>query len=660
MRRARDLLLLLPLAACYLFIGRQNPDLSAHLPIFFGFVLAFLLLPALGLGGMLVRQPLSLVERLALGGPAALAALFALGYLGAMLRQPLVIWAQPALGLAACLASQWRQRRAAATPGPGGAAHPLPATSWGDLLLILGVLAAGLALCLPKIQSASLPVPGLPANYYTDDIITSAFVFAVMRAMEHGLPFIIPMVEGTSLSYHLLYHYCYAASAFVTAIHPMDLVIFFWPPLLWLFLAAGMVVGCRRLAGFTLLETFLASVLLFFVSGVNFYSSPSTQLFGYQHTFFLGLPALILFCTALYGYLSGRNPRLFAVHAALCYLVCASTKAPLLLLLPASLLPVLVLRLVKRQVRAAELVLAGLTLALAAVLKLTIYPDTGIVATNAPKLFKLLLGTIGNLGEMAVVLGPFVVLAILAIEANPVLRLKIKRSGQYLLFSATFVIISAFLLKLFNFVGGDFYFYWHARVLVLLACAPVVAHTFTWRMPKFALAFALVLVLGVGVTLQRMFLPAQTNLSGVPREAQAKYLDAAEREGLRWASKNLEHRRSFFTNKTMYFGSYVGGYIPMPLFDYIGFSGLQGYAFPMRWLPDATRRTADARIKELDSFHAATTAAAKAEIMAQTPVDYYLHCIRLAPKDFVAPDCLRKVYANESLIIYENSCSPNR
>lgn len=658
MRRARDLLVLLPLAACYFFIGSLNPDLPQHLPIFFGFALAFVLLPALGFGGLLVRQPLSLVERLALGSPAALAALFALGYLGAVLRQPLVIWAQPALGLAACLASLWPQRQSGARPGAENAPSPLPPTSWGDLLLILGVLGAGLALCLPKFQGASLPTPGMTADFYTDDIITSAFVFAVMRVMEHGLPFTMPMVEGTSLSYHLLYHYCYAACAFVTAIHPMDLVIFFWPPLLWLFLAAGMVVGCRRLAGFTLLETFLASVLVLFVSGLNFYSSPSTQLFDYQHTFFLGLPALILFCTALYGYLSGRNPRLFAVHAALCFLVCASTKATLLLLLPASLLPVLLLRLVKRQTRAAELILAGLALAVVVALRMTIYPDTGIVATGVPKLFKLFMGTLGNLGEMAAVLGPFVVLAVLALEANPVLRLKTKRMGQYLLFCATFVVLSAFLLKLFNFVGGDFYFYWQARVLVLLACAPVVAHTFTWRMPKFALAFALVLVLGVGMTLQRKFLPAEGNLNGVPREAQAKYLDAAEREGLRWAAKNLEHRRSFFTNKTEYLGAYMGGYIPMPLFDYIGFSGLQGYAYPMRWLPEATLRTANARIKELDSFHAATTAEAKAEIMARTPVDYYLHCIRLAPKDFVAPDCLRKVYVNESLIIYENACSP--
>ena len=89
MRHLRDLLLLVPLAACYAFIGWQNPGLAPQLPLFFGFMLVFVLLPALGLGGLLVRLPLSLAERRALGSPATLAMLFALAYAGAALRRPL-------------------------------------------------------------------------------------------------------------------------------------------------------------------------------------------------------------------------------------------------------------------------------------------------------------------------------------------------------------------------------------------------------------------------------------------------------------------------------------------------------------------------------------------------------------------------------------------
>ena len=662
MRHLRDLLLLVPLAACYAFIGWQNPGLAPQLPLFFGFMLVFVLLPALGLGGLLVRLPLSLAERLALGSPAALAMLFALAYAGAALRQPLLIWLQPVLGLAICLAELAPRRRATAKAHAAQSAEfaesMVPATPWGDLLLMLAVLTAGLALCLPNLAGVSLPTPGLALNYYTDDIITGSFIFSALRTLEHGLPFGLPMVAGATLSYHILYHYCYAACALTTGIHPMDLVMFLWPPVLWLFLACGAVAGCRRLAGFTLLETVLALALILFTSGVNFFGSPSVQLFGYQHTFFLGLPALLLFCTALYGYLSGRSPQLFAVHAALSYLVCASTKAPLLMLLPVSLLPVLLLRLARRQVRARELLLAVLALACAAALKLTIYPDTGIVATRLPRLMKLLPGTLGNLGDMAVVFGPYAVLAILALEANPVLRLKTRRAAHYLVFCATFVLGSAVLLKLFNFVGGDFYFFWQARVLVFLAFAPVAAHIFFWRMPRFVPVLALLLVLGLGLTLQQMFSPLTPPLNEVPADAQAKLLDAGEREGLRWASTHLDRRSTFFTNKDSFLGSYMGGFIPMPLFDYIGFSGLQGYAFPMPWLPEDSLRIASERIKSLKAFYAAPTPQAKAEVLARVPVDYYIHCVRLAPKGFAPPDCLRPVYWNQSLIIYENACRP--
>ena len=505
----------------------------------------------------------------------------------------------------------------------------------------------------------SLPVPGLAKIYYTDDVMMGAYIFSALRALEHGLPYMHPMVAGGALTTHMLYHFCYASCTLITSIHPIDLVIFLWPPVLWLFLASAAVVGCRRLAGFTVLETFLAIALLLFTSGVSFFGSPSVQLFEYQHTFFIGLPALILFCTALYGYLSGRRPRLFAVHAALCYLVCATTKAPLLMLLPVSLLPVLLLRLFKRQVRAMEFVLAGLVITFAAALRLTIYPDTGIVATQLPKLSKLPLGTMGNLGDMAVIFGPYLILAILALEANPVLRLKTKRAGHYLLFCAAFVLVSAFMLKLYNFVGGDFYFFWQARILVLLAFAPVAAHILTWRVPRFAPVLALLLVLGVGVTLQRMYLPCiASEQNQVPADAQVKQLDAGEREGLRWAADNLDRRKIFFTNKDSYLGSYLGGFISLPLFDYLGFSGLQGYAFPMRWLPKGLLLTANERLKNLEGFHTAPTPEVKAEILARTPVDYYLHCIRLAPPNFAAPDCLREVYKNQSFIIYENTCRP--
>lgn len=78
MRRLRELFLLVPLAGGYAFIGLRNPELAAQIPLFLPFFAAFVAVPALGLGGLLVRLPLSMAERLALGSPVALALLFGL------------------------------------------------------------------------------------------------------------------------------------------------------------------------------------------------------------------------------------------------------------------------------------------------------------------------------------------------------------------------------------------------------------------------------------------------------------------------------------------------------------------------------------------------------------------------------------------------------
>ena len=659
MRHLRELLLLLPLGACYAFIGLRNPELALQIPLFLAFFAAFVAVPALGLGGLLVRLPLSLPERLALGAPAALAMLFGLAWTCAALGLPQLVWLQPAIGLAACLAGL-TALRSRSTASPQTPVQPCPPTPWGDLLLMLVVLSAALALFLPKLSAVSVPSPGLSLDYYMDDVASSACVFAALRAMEHGLPVLQPYLAGTRLVYHLLYHFDYAACTLTTGIHPLDQVLFLWPPVLWLLMATAVVTGCRRLAGFGLLESAIAAMLLLFTGGYGFYATPAVQLFGYQHTFFMGLPALTLFACALYGHLSGRGPRLYATHAALCFLVAAATKATLLLLLPLSLLPVLVLRILRRQARLPEFLLAGQVLAVVVLLRLVLYVNTARVALRVPSPGKLLLGSLGNLGEMAVVLGVYVFLALAAVEANTVLRHKCARARQYHLFCLGFVVISAVLLKLFNFVGGDFYFYWHARVLVLLAVAPVLAHLIAWRTPRFALAAALLLALGTAAMLQSLLWPTlfHAERNWEPAIPAAKSIDQGEREALRWAAANLDRRKVFFTNKATYAGSYLGGTIRIDNYDTLGLSGLQGYAWATGGLAEAERALAAERIARQEAFLTAPTPEARARALADIDADYYFHCIRLAPKDFVVPPCLREVHRTDSLVIYQNACRP--
>lgn len=654
MRRLRELFLLVPLAGCYALVGRNNPELASRLPLFLAFFAAFVAVPALGLGGLLVRLPLSLAERLALGAPAALALLFGLTWAGAALHQPALVWGQPVLGLVFCGLALQFNRPGGRAEDSAGPAEACPALAWGDLLLLLAVLTAGLALCLPKLTAVSLPDPAALLDYYTDDTGQAAYTFAVLRALEHGLPVMQPYVAGPTLSYHLLYNYCQAACAWVTGLHPLDQTLLLWPPALWLLLAGAVVAGCRRLAGFSALETALAAVLLLFSAGYGFYSAHGVQLFGYHHSYFAGLSAVILLACALYGYLSGRTQRLFALHAGLLFLVAAGTKAMLMVLLPVCLLPVFVLRMLRRQTRWSEFVLVGLSLGTVALLRVMLFTDTERVALRAPALGKLFMGFLGNLGEMAVALGLYVILALLAAEANPVLRHKLGRARQYHLFCLAYVLVSALLLKMLNFQGGDFYFYWHARVLVLLAFAPVAAHLLRWRTPRFAPAVAIVLLLAVGLMVKTMFfVPAD---AGQAQAATGKVMDQGERQGLRWAAEHLDRRAVFFTNKNTYMASYLGGFIPLDVYDYLGFSGLQGWAWAPAWLPEASLRLARERLALQRAFLQAPRAEEKAQILAGMDVDYYFHCLRLAAPDFAVPACLREVHRTASLVIYENAC----
>jgi hypothetical protein len=647
MRNVKELLLLLPLAACYVLISRLNPTLAPQLPSLLFFMVGFVVLPAIGLGRLLVRLPLTPAEGLALGSPAAMALLFGLAYATAAFHLPGLIWAQPAIGGVACLVAWVRARRKAVGQTP--TQMPL-----GDLLLTGAGLAAGLALCVPDIVATSVPGPGVALNYYIDDVGHASYVFAALRAMEHGLPVWDPLVAGTTLSYHLLFHFCYAACFQVTGAHPLDQVMLLWPPALWLLLVGAIVTGCRKLAGFTLLETAIVLVLTIFSSGWGFNSTPAVQLFSYQHTFFMSLPAVFLFVTALYGYLTGRRTRLLAVHTAVSFLVCSATKAILMPVLPLALLPVLVLRFVRRQVRRPELVLVGLCLTAAVALKLSLYRDTARAVLQLPALGKLLMGVLSCLGEVGLALGAYFAFTAFAADANPVLRRKLDRDGQYYLFCLTYVLVSVVLLKTFNFIGGGFYFYWYARVLVLLAFAPVAAHVFTWRTPKFAPALIVLLLLGLGMTVWSMFFFTQTK--GLPEDMSAKVLDQDERDGLRWAAAHLDRRKSFFTNKDSYLSSYLGTYIHSDMYDYLGLSGLQGYAWSTSWLSEPALSMARGRAQGQRAFFEAATPEARAAVLAELDVDYYFQCVRLTPPGFVVPPCLREVHRTPSLVIYENTC----
>lgn len=638
-------LIALPPAAAYFALGSLYPYMATQLAQFALFFVGFLALPALAIGLLLPLGERSWTESLFLGYPPAQVLYFLLIFCGSRLGQP---WAPLALPVLAVLVVGLSLRKSEGR-------LDAPSLPGSTLLLILGVLVPALALCFFKFTSLSFPTPGNPMDYYHDDVGTAAYVWAAVNSIETGGPYMLPLVSGFQYPYHVIFHYSYAFPFFALGIAPMEQILFLWPPLHWTMLAGAAVVGCRRLAGLSALETGLALLLILFSDGLDFYAMPSLQTLSYFHTFWFGLPALLLLLATIYGYLSGRRSQISSVHAACCYFVAAGTKANLLPLLPIALFPVFLYRLCKRVSVKKDCLLALGFIVAALLLYFTHYQSlgTGQAQFKAFKPWSLFMGTMSNLLTMAMVVGPFALLGLFAADRDQVLRHKLRQDRQYHLFLLAFCVAGAVFLKTVNYVGGDFYFYWQARLMALVCFAAVAAHALKWRTRLVAPLVALILLAGLwqfGFNRYGLTKPTE---NWRPADANAKNLDADEVEGLRWASTHLNRTRSIFTNKDKFLGNYLGVNIQVDLFDYLGFSGMQGYAWVGEFLSQQTKAVAQARHARIEEFLKAGTPAEREAALQHIGADYYFHCERLRPGDFHGVEGLREIFRNPSLTIYE-------
>ncbi len=632
-------LFLLPPLAAYAILGSVYPALVSQLASFAVFFAAFQLLPALALGQALLRGDYAVSEKAFLGYPPAQAVLFLLVYASGQFQLSWLPLALPALSVIILLL--WARSRPSCVALPNS-------TLW--LIMITASLA--LAVCFTKFLAVAMPTPTTPTEFYHDDIATAAYVWSGVRVLETGLPFSLPFASGFPLSYHLLSIYNYSYAFKLIGALPLEQVLYYWPPLHWGMLAGGVVVACRRFAMFSVQETAVAILLLFFCAGYGFFASPGLQLFMYFHTYFYGLPALILLLALLYCYLGGRRDHIDVAYASLLFLVVAGTKANLLLFIPLSLLPVLLYRIATRKVRRADFALVAAMLAVVPVLLACLYqyPGSTMVSFGNIKYGKLFMGALGCLTDMMIVVGPFLLVAVLAADANPVIRHKLAQDRQYHIFFFAFVLSSSVFLKLVNYVGGDFYFYWQAGVIAALGFVGVATHALKWRTKHCTVLVVLLLALGLGTFVRKQYFSPGGNWQ--PQNASAKNIDAAEVEGLRWASEHLDRKKTFFTNKYFFLGSYLGQYLPVDMPDYLGLAGLQGYAFPIDALGYIKKET-DRRVALMQRFWEANAPEEQDAALSQLGADYYFHCERLAPGNYSGLRNLREVYRNPSLTIYE-------
>lgn len=638
-RGQRGLLLVGPPLAAYALLGGIFPELAQQSLSFVLFFSVFLLLPSCALGNALVRGDYSLSEKTMLGYPVAQTALFLLIYATALTRLLWLPLALPAvsLGLAALLL---RRKRSAVLPLP-------------TLLLTLAIMSLGIALCFVKFLHVPLPTLGQPADIYHDEACFGAYTWSCVRQLLTGEPFTIPFLSGYPFAYHLMPMYQQAWAYILLGLRPMEQVMYLWAPAHWGMLAGAVVVAARRFGGLGAVGTALAALLLLFFAGPSFNASHGLQIYEYYHTYFHGLPGFLIFSFLLYGYLNGRVEKLDVTFATALFFAAAGNKAHLLMFLPLSLFPVLAYRVATRRVRREELLLCLGFCLVFAVLMLTTYKSTGasMVVFRDIRFTKLFMGALGRFYDMLSVFGAMPLLAYFAAAASPVLWHKLARDKQYYIFLATFVLSSCVFLKLVNYVGGDFYFFWHARILVVVGFAAALEHIVCWRKTFYSILVIGYVLVSVGFLLHDKFLA--TSEMWRPRNYAEKLLDVHEVEGLNWASEHLDRRKVMFTNKYQFAGKYLGVYQQVDIQDYLGFSGMQGYASPIDGISHIQKEVAR-RLVLLRAFWDATTPTDREKALESIEADYYFHCETLSPSaDYDGIRNLKVVYKNPTLTIFE-------
>lgn len=643
------LLLSVPVVATYCILAAVYPYMAEQIARFALFFSVFLALPSLALGLALPLGDRSGTESFFFGYPVAQMLLFLLIFAGWKLRIPLLPLALPATSLLA-LPVLLRSPRF----------RPRAGFKTGDALLVFGVTACAVALCFLKFMHAPQPEPGHPATFFIDDPGTAGFVWSAVNSIEYGVPYSLPWASGfPDYPYHRIYHFIYGFATYLLKVDPTQQIMYFWAPAQWLMLAGALVAGSRRLAGFTLAQSLAAAVLILLSDGLTFNSFISIQTIAYHHTFFFGFPALLLMLFWFYGHLGGYRQDVSTLHAASCFFVAAATKASLLAFIPFAVFPVFVYRLLKRISVKVDLKLAASFLIFGCVLYFTHYHNlgNGQFRSKPFKLGSVLMGTIGNLVTLSYVLGPFALVTLMVADWDVVLRQRLKRDGQYLIMLLTFCLAFCVFLKVVGYIGGEVYFYWHARVIALVAFAALAGHALAWRTRLAAPLMAAVLAAGVLMLLygnmQLWGARDNTNAKYMPADIRDKNIDYDELVGLQWASEHLVRHRPFFTNKDSINMNYLGGYVKSYLTEYFGFSGVQGYAWIGDFFSPNIVQAISARRVWVDKFVESDDPEQKREALRHIEAAYYFHCERKRPYDFSRIPELRKLYGNTSISIYE-------
>lgn len=623
---------LLPVLAVYAVLARLHPQLGLAPVLYLAYAVGFILLPSYACARLLLKLDLGVAERICLGFPVSQALLFLLAWGGS--RLGLSWWGAlvlPGLGLFALwdlVVARGQARRS----------EPF------FLMAVAAITAISLALCFRSFIVTALPGEGAQVFIQGDDAFMVVGTFSAIKGLLTGLPFMEARFGDIPFTYHILLMVNNGVAHLATGIHPLQLQFYFYPALTWYLLAGAVTAGARRFAGFDRTQTVLAACLLLYSSGLRFEATPWVQMYGNFHTYFASLPGAIILGMLLFGVLAGRLESFPGVYFFLLFFAVCAAKGVPLVLVPLSLLPVLLYRLLKRQLGLQDLKFTAGVLAAGLVLRVIEYTSLGQIVFKKFNVLNSSLELFANALEIA----PFVFVIGLVATLNRLTRHELLKNRQYVLFVASTFLACVALTRTVDFVGGSQYFFWYFRIFLLIFVASYFGYALRLRKKAIRVAVAAVVLAAVSV-----FLFSQYQQLGKTKNWNELTVNESEADGLLWAYHNLDHSARMLTNSASAVLSrdgVLGSYGPM---DYLATTGLYGYAWRYPWLPPRDAKVVDERLAKADAFWRATTKDERQRLLAQIPVDY-LFVRKREDKglDYTGLDGVRRIYTNEALDIY--------
>jgi hypothetical protein len=322
--------------------------------------------------------------------------------------------------------------------------------------------------------------------YYQDSLWTVGNTWSVLRFLGGG-SLVDSRFIGLPFSYHMLQNFYQANLYLFTGIDPFNIHFYLEPLFDWFIIISIFVIGGIKIAKLKIGHVIIFGVLLFFMASKYLTSGYLEHLYYNPLSMFFGFSSFILFIYIVYSsFVQKKN--IDVIYFLSILLIIFSTKAHLLIIIPVSLLIIMVI--LKKYDRETLFIGIGVIIIIF-ILKITIYngssgtlkvQDLSIIISKINQyvdiettklisikyLLYIIYAIIRTIKDfMQFLIDPIIAIGIILVFLNNKIYKYLKKINGIIIYSFIFIMISFLLKAVFVFSGGNLYFFWYSRIMLL-------------------------------------------------------------------------------------------------------------------------------------------------------------------------------------------------